>query len=149
MPDRLVIETWGNGPYADLIPAQDLRNAETFREAIERPLRERTQQLAKQRETYCRELLQARLPRRLHRLIDRPKQLKAVLRVVPRWQPTLTFVALRHPLRFAQDRSWATQEARYWEREQRVTGKSIPSGGLVFTYTDPSGLPAEVYGSVA
>lgn len=37
------MEGWGNGPYADLIPLQDQRNGETFREAVGRPLRQRLQ----------------------------------------------------------------------------------------------------------
>jgi hypothetical protein len=139
MPDRIVVD---NHPLLEPMDTPLTR-------WIDETVRQHSRQITKQRETYCRELLEARLPRRLRWLIDKPKLLKRVLRIAPWWRPTLTFVPLCHPAPIARSRSWATREARYWEREQRVSGKSIPSGGLVFTYTDVSGLPAEVYGPVA
>lgn len=37
-------------------------------------------------------------------------------------------------------------QADAWRAEMQAAGKRVPDGGLVFTYTDASGLPAEVYG---
>jgi hypothetical protein len=139
MTDRYVGP--GPGEFAILTSAQDAWNAYNFREIIERPLRERCKELAKAREAYVRKLLKRRLPRRLHWLIDRPRLLKRVLRLVPRWKPTTSYVTLSvdttaEGATFMRDR---------WLQEQEARGRDT-SGGHVFTYTDPSGLPAEVYG---
>lgn len=156
MTERIVVDGWGSGPYADLIPSQDQRNREALAEIIDRPVRERSRQLAKQRDSYCRKLLEERMPDRLHWVIDRPRLLKRVLRLVPRWRPTLTIVNLsRAPLRTGgmmvgrtgamHSTSGSAEEmARAWHAEQRERGRETK--GVVFTYTDANGLPAEVYG---
>lgn len=143
MPERV-----GPAPsiYVKLTAEQDARNAAVAHEILTRPLRERTKQLAKDREAYCRKLLVERLPRPLHWLIDKPSLLKRVLRFVPRWQPTLTFVPLQKTKPgIALAGTSAHIVAKVWQAEMEAQGKAIPDGGLVFTYTDANGLPAEVY----
>jgi hypothetical protein len=127
---------------------------------IDETIRERSMQLAKQREDYCRELLHARLPCRLHWLIDRPKLLKQAQRFVPRWQPSLTFVNLNHPqfatgglvaratfVRARKSKGMTAKDATHLAKVA-LHGAQESGAGFVFTYTDPSGLPAEVYGPV-
>lgn len=130
----------------------------TFRMTMDGIVQARAQLLAKQRDVYCRELLEARLPRRLHWLIDRPRLLKRVLRFVPRWKPRVAVVPLTprqddpRRMQAAMTNEAARATADVWEREmaakQEASRQPMPRGGFVFTYTDPTGLPAEVYGPV-
>lgn len=147
------------GIDANLIAMQDARNGEVYRYIIDRPIREASKQLAAAREDYARRLLKERLPQRLHWAINRSRALKLVLRFVPRWRPTFTVVRLEHPAHplGAPDHlrgmpvmtaNAANAMARTWVREMRAKGNSVPDSGLIFTYTDASGLPAEVYGAV-
>jgi hypothetical protein len=145
-------ERIGPGPsiYVKLTPEQDARNAALAHEILTRPLRERTRQLAKDREDYCLKLLEQRLPRPPHWLIDYPRLLKRVLRVVKRWDPTLTYIPLQETKQgIALGGVSAHIVAKVWRADMEAEGEPIPDGGLVFTYTDASGLPAEVYGPVA
>lgn len=100
----------------------------------------RSHDLARERDAYARRLLEERLPRPLHFLLDRPRALKVLLRVVPRWRLTMHFMDLRTlpPGAVRMRPEQAREVARSW-----LDGK--PKGAWVFTYTDPSGLPAEVY----
>ena len=151
--DRIVFDK--PGEIAPLIAAQDACNAEVLHEIVTRPARERSDQLAKQRDAYCRTLLEQRIPHRLHWVIDKPRALRLLLRFVPRWQPTLTIVNLSRPpmatggkvagrtAAMASTEGSAKAMADVWLREQALRGREIK--GVVFTYTDPSGLPAEIY----
>ena len=114
----------------------------------------RSEWLTRGREAYARRLLEARLPRPLHFLLDRPKALGRLLRLVPRWRPTMTYIECRdgmdgHGGRF---RTMNTEAARHfaqvWIEGAPEQGGASLNGGLVFTYIDPSGLPAEVYGDL-
>jgi len=125
----------------DLISWQDARNEQTLRWVIERPVRERSRELNKAREAYSRKLLERRLPGFLHRLLDHPRALAALYRVIPRWRPLLTVVMLE----MTTTADAACQASERWLQEQEARGRDV-SGGHVFTYTDASGLPAEVYG---
>jgi len=112
----------------------------------------RTEQLARDRNAYARRLLEDRLPRPLHSLIDRPKALRRALRLRRRWQPKMAIVECRNGMdagRFpVMTAEAARQLANVWVKEAREQGGSAYlDGGLVFTYTDVSGLPAEVYGT--
>lgn len=121
---------------------QDLFKDTMLRSPLEEPVRVRSQHLAADRERYARRLLERRLPRHLHWLIDRPRALKLAFRLWPRWRPTFTIVRLSVPTTAAT----ATDMASRWEDEMRAHGNAVSDSGLIFTYTDPSGLPAEVYG---
>lgn len=119
-------------------------------------IRERSDQLARDRNAYARRLLKDRLPRPLHFLIDRPRALGWLFRVAPRLRPTMTVVDLRCQERWdgidptaPMTAEAAREMGRHWVMAMRATsGATVPDGGLIFTYTDPSGLPAEVYGDL-
>ncbi len=111
----------------------------------------RSRELARSREAYSRKLLGRRLPRALHWTLDHPRVLRVLLRFVPRWRPTMGIVRL-NDLRFLKHggmayftASAAVQAADVWLGEMEARGVTL-DGGHVFTYTDASGLPAEVYG---
>jgi hypothetical protein len=123
---------------SDLIALQDAWNEARFRDIRYREARE----------AYSRKLLQRRLPRVLLGLIDHPHLLKPLLRLVSRWRPIMTVVAIRPK----KDRRLTTMTAeaaqhfgQAWLQEQEARGRDV-SGGYVFTYTDVNQLPAEVYG---
>lgn len=161
-----IISTWGNSP---LRPTTISSRDDFEREFGPDPLEEvayavahRSQQLAIQRNAFARRLLEDRLPSFLHWTLDRPRALRWVLRAVPRWRPTMTVVDLRAtqcgPLfadsdgRLPREISYACMTAdaarataQQWIAEMRAHGNRVPDGGLIFTYTDASGLPAEVY----
>lgn len=107
-------------------------------------VRMRSDLLARQRDAYARRLLEDRVPQFLHRVLDRPKALKWVLRLWPHWRPTMTVVKL--------DVTTTAKGARWlawrWVAETCADGKQVPPG-LIFTYTGVSGLPAEIYGACA
>lgn len=123
--DRIVTDGWDRGG----------------REILTRPVRERGRELAEAREAYSRMLLQRRLPRPVHRLLNFPRALNLLLRLVPRWKPTMAYV----PLETTTTAYDAVFTSERWLQEQEAQGRDV-SGGHVFTYTDASGLPAEVYG---
>ena len=118
-----------------------MRGMEVVQEMVRR---QRSAQIAQQREAYTRRVLEARLPRRLHWLIDHPRLLRLVLRLVRRWRPTLSVV----PLRVSATAESAVAMSERWITEMEARGRDI-EGGYVFTYTDVNQLPAEVYGPVA
>lgn len=78
---------WDLSEMAGLIFAQDAKNQSDFMEIIERPIRERGRKLAMEREIYSRVLMKRSLPSFLHGLLDHPRALKLLLRIVPRWRP--------------------------------------------------------------
>lgn len=147
----------GQGEIRILTPLQDARTEAIYREIVERPLRQLTNELAADRERYLRAVLEGRLPRWLHWIIDRPRALRWLLCVVPyRLRGDLAVVQLRRPEHLSppahmrdspslmSDRA-AKQLAQTWLAEM---GDKVPRGGVVFSYTDPMGLPAEVYGPI-
>ena len=143
--------SWGPNDVAALTSAQDAWNARLLQDPAERPARERSKELAEAREAYSRKLLERRLPRRLHWLLDHTRALRVLLRLVPRWRPTMGIVRL-NDLRFLKHggmayftASAAVQAADVWLGEMEARGVTL-DGGHVFTYTDVGGLPAEVYG---
>lgn len=99
---------------------------------------QRSRKLARDRDAFARRLLEDRVPRLLHWTLDRPRALRALLRVVPRWRPTMSFVDRRHAGPMGALAAQAA--AGLWAQEVGI------DDGLIFTYTDPDGLPAEVYG---
>jgi hypothetical protein len=143
-------------------------DATKTKETIDYAIRLRSNQLAAERDRYARRILEDKLPRSLHWLIDRPRLLQRVLRIVPLWRPTMTMVDLRgrspvqHAARmmsFGPDGQVprempyspmtddaARVVANVWVAEMRAAGRSVPDSGLIFTYTDASGLPAQVCG---
>jgi hypothetical protein len=145
-----IISTWDRSPLRPLIPLQDERNAEVLQSIIDRPIREASKQLAAAREVYASRLLEDCLPKRLRWVIDRPRALKFVLRLVPRWRPTFTVVDLRRESIDPMEGMIADEAcyfARAWVAEAKATGKNIPESGLIFTYTDMNGMPAELSGT--
>lgn len=106
----------------------------------ERVIQEVSDELARERDAYCRRLLEARMPRRLHFLIDRPEALRRVLRLVPRWRPTMTIVRLG-VFDSAYDAWFAVEQ---WV--QRYGNRDL--SGYVFTSTTTEGMPSEIYGAI-
>lgn len=145
MADR-IISTWDKSPLWGATFTADEVNSADF--GMVRFVRERSRQLARDRDAYARRLLEDRLPRPLHFLLDRPKALRRVLRFVPRWRPTMTVVDLRQwegEPRSPMTAHSARTLGQAWMAEMRAAGKPFSERGLIFTYADPSGLPAEVY----
>jgi hypothetical protein len=101
----------------------------------------RRAELARSREAYSRKLLKRRLPRLLHWTLDRPRLLRVILRARPRWEPAMLIV----PLRCTTTLASAVDASERWLQEQEARG-CVMLDGYVFTYTDPAGLPSEVYG---
>lgn len=124
---------WGFHFTAEQVDSPDYGVVDTFTKAVHK----RSRELARNRDAYARRLLEDRIPRFLHGLIDRPRALKVLLRVVPRWRPTMTVIDLRQ----TTTRWGAEGYATVWGWEHGPV-----EGGLIFTYIDPSGLPAEVCG---
>jgi hypothetical protein len=115
--------------------------------AINRAIRERSNELAAERDRYARRLLEKKLPRPLHWLIDWPKLLMRVLRVMPRWRMQMTVVDLRGgDLLMVTTAEGAKAVARAWVAEAKASGCRVPDSGLIFLYTDVTGLPAELHG---
>jgi hypothetical protein len=101
----------------------------------------RTAELARCREAYSRKILERRVPRVLRWTLDHPRLLRRLLRVFPRWQPTTVTV----PLGATMTVGAAVEASERWLQEQEARLRVLLDG-YVFTYTDASGLPAEVYG---
>jgi hypothetical protein len=149
-----IISTWDKSPLWGATLTADEINSPDF--GFPATVQTRFRKLARDRDAYARRLLEERLPRPLHFLLDRPKALRRVLRIARRWRLTMATVDLRrpsHPLsppaHMLPPAGVMTVEAarklsRVWVAEMDAAGKR-PDGGLIFTYTDPSGLPAEVY----
>lgn len=138
MPERVGPEP---SVYVKLTPEQDARNAALAHEVLTRPLRDRTKQLAKDREAYCRKLLEHRLPRLLRWTFDHPRALRILLRLVPRWRPTLTYVRLEaDPYEPVPKTEQATRiSADAWLVEMRAKGWTPEANGLVF----PTPMPTD------
>jgi hypothetical protein len=109
----------------------------------------RSAELAAARNRYARRLLTARLPRRLHWLVDRPRTLRWIFRVRPEWRPSMAIITLRPdqaspPMLTTFDMAcaWAEQ----WLAEAEAQGSVPQTTGLIFVYTTVDGLPSEVYG---
>lgn len=125
-------------PWSIEFTATKVNSIDFGRELIE----QRSLELAQQREAYSRKLLERRLPRRLHWTLDHPRALRVLLRFVPRWRPTMAFV----PLGITATASAAVEASERWLREIDLRAPlDSETDGHVFTYTDASGLPAEVY----
>ncbi len=122
-----------------LISAQDAWKVACFDDIVTRPVRERGRELAEAREAYSRMLLERRVPRLLRRLLDHPQALKLLLRLIPRWKPTMAYVSLGTTM----TAETAVAMSERWLQEQEARGRNV-SGGHIFAYTAASGLSAEV-----
>ncbi|HSC20139.1 MAG TPA: hypothetical protein VLC07_00240 [Solirubrobacterales bacterium] len=98
---------------------------------------DRSNELAAERDRYARRILEDKMPRPLHWMLDRPKALRIALGVVRRWRPTMYELDLR-PI--PQARGEAETAVR------NLLAESGLHGPTVVRYTDPSGLPAQVCG---
>jgi hypothetical protein len=105
--------------------------------------------LAMARERYARRLIEARLPRHLGWLIDRPRALRWIYKLRPAWRPSMSVIPLRPdsttpPMTttYATARSWAER----WLVEARAKGCAPTTDGLIFPHTAVDGTPREVYG---
>jgi hypothetical protein len=106
------------------------------------PAVERSRQLTRDREQYARRLLEQRLPRPLHWIIDRPRALKLAFRLRLLRRPSMSIITLASTMTAEA----ARHMGRRWLASMQAKGNKVPDGGLIFTYTDVEGLPAEVHG---
>ncbi len=132
--------------------------ASTFAPFHNQAVVNRSLELMKAREEYSGRLLRDNLPRPLHWLVNHPRLLKRVLRVMKRWEPELRIVSLDPGVCDPASSPYspviitvlteesARQGARVWLRQCEAKGNPQSRDGLIFTYTDVSGLPAELYG---